>query len=64
MLMTTSVPRHIDVTLASIKRNLFSDAFVSLPDELECVKKPFPTNGDRYAAAEVKKRSDSKSFPR
>lgn len=34
------------------------------PDSLEYVVKPFPTNGDRFAASELRKRLDSNAFPR
>jgi len=46
------------------KRNMFTSEFVNSPDALasECVKEPFPTNGDRISAAEIAKRNDVNSF--
>lgn len=47
-----------------LKYNIFSPTWLALPDELEYVVQPFPTNGDRIAASEVQKRSDTASFTR
>jgi hypothetical protein len=64
MLTCPSLPLHIDTTLKQIKYNIFSEPFLIQPDQLEYTKEPFPTNGDRYAAAEVNKRLNPEAFPR
>ncbi|KAF2834487.1 alpha/beta-hydrolase [Patellaria atrata CBS 101060] len=58
------IPRAIDTQLANIKRNMCSDAWLSKPDDTEHVREPFPTNGDRYAAHEISKRSNPAYFTR
>jgi len=58
------IPRSLDAQVDMIKYNLFSQEWLTLPDELEYVKASFPTNGDRVAAGEVAKRLDTKSFTR
>ena len=54
----------MDSQIAQLKRNMFTAAWLAQPDELaaECIKEPFPTNGDRVGAAEVAKRHDLTSF--
>lgn len=59
-----SIPRSIDVQLRNIKYNLFSEKWLDEPDELEHTIQSFPTNGDRFAAAEVSKRSNPALFPK
>lgn len=54
----------MDVQLENIKQNLYSARWLSAPDTAEYVVQPFPTNGDRFAAQEVAKRSDPASFTR
>ncbi|MCJ1244200.1 hypothetical protein MMC30_001398 [Trapelia coarctata] len=54
------IPKPIDVQLAEVKVRLFSDSWLALPD----VDGAFPTNGDRFAAQEVKKRQDTEAFTR
>ncbi|KAF1816581.1 alpha/beta-hydrolase [Eremomyces bilateralis CBS 781.70] len=58
------IPRSLDVQLATIKRNCYTAAFLDAPDELaaESAVQSFPTNGDRFAALEIQKRSDLQSF--
>lgn len=50
------VPNRIDTHLNNVAYNLFTDAWLPLPDELEYTKEPFPTNRDRVMAAELSKR--------
>lgn len=50
---TMLMPRTVDERIASTKRMLYSAEFLGEADELEYVVKPFPTNGDRFAAMEV-----------
>lgn len=56
------LPRSIDNQLAHVKHNMFTPEWLLLPDETEAVVKPFPTNGDRFAAGEVIKRSQPQYF--
>ncbi|KAJ9659350.1 hypothetical protein H2201_007375 [Coniosporium apollinis] len=58
------IPRALDVQLANIKRNLYSEKWLAAPDESEYTIQPFPTNGDRFGAAELAKRSDKEGFQR
>ncbi|EON63559.1 hypothetical protein W97_02787 [Coniosporium apollinis CBS 100218] len=58
------IPRALDIQLANIKRNLYSEKWLAAPDESEYTIQPFPTNGDRFAAAEITKRSDKEGFQR
>ncbi|KAI9816458.1 MAG: hypothetical protein M1827_001590 [Pycnora praestabilis] len=57
------VPKPIDVQLANIKASLYSDAWLNAPDA-EPVVGGFPTNGDRFAALEIRKRQDTEGFTR
>ena len=57
---SNSIPKAIDVQLAEVKVRLFSDAWLAAPD----AEGNFPTNGDRFAAQEVKKRQDTEAFTR
>ena len=45
-----------------MKQNLYTSTWLSSPDTLEPVKQPFPTNGDRFAANEVWKRTHPEFF--
>ena len=54
------IPRDIDVQLAEQKERLFSTAWLNEPD----AEGHFPTNGDRYAAQELKKRQDVNGYTR
>jgi len=58
------IPRSLDEQLASVKPNLYTPAWLDEPDETEAVVKPFPTNGDRFAAQEVAKRTHPEAFNR
>ncbi|OCK75745.1 alpha/beta-hydrolase [Lepidopterella palustris CBS 459.81] len=51
------IPRSLDAQLAGIKHNLYTSSYLLSPDSTECVVCPFPTNGDRFAASEVAKRT-------
>ena len=59
------VPREIDVQLDETARRLFSPSFLSATDtENPNPELNFPTNGDRFAAGELQKRSDKAGFTR
>jgi len=55
-----SIPKALDVQLAEVKVRLFSDGWLAAPD----ADGSFPTNGDRFAAQEVKKRQNTEAFTR
>ena len=55
-----SIPKDPDVQLAEVKKRLFSQEWLDLPD----ADGGFPTNGDRFAAQEVNKRRDINGFTR
>ncbi|MCJ1399495.1 hypothetical protein MMC11_002697 [Xylographa trunciseda] len=54
------MPKDIDIQLAEIKARLFSEEWLAAPD----ADGNFPTNGDRFAAQEVKKRRNTEAFTR
>ncbi|KAL9106019.1 MAG: hypothetical protein Q9187_008620 [Circinaria calcarea] len=54
------IPKAIDAQLDEIKTRLFSESWLAEPD----ADGNFPTNGDRFAAQEVKKRLDTEGFTR
>ncbi|KAI9669240.1 MAG: hypothetical protein M1829_005117 [Trizodia sp. TS-e1964] len=54
------IPKEIDTQLASSKLNLFPEDWLAAPD----IYGEFPSNGDRIAAGELKKRSDTLGFTR
>ena len=54
------IPKELNTQLAEIKLRLFSQAFLDREDEEPGA--PFPTNGDRFAAQELKKRMDPVGF--
>ncbi|KAK8221584.1 Alpha/Beta hydrolase protein [Phyllosticta capitalensis] len=56
------MPRSLDGQIAYVKRNLYTDAWLAAPDLTEPVVQSFPTNGDRFAAGEIKKRTDPAHF--
>ncbi|KAK7521302.1 alpha/beta hydrolase-like protein [Phyllosticta citriasiana] len=56
------MPRSLDAQIAYVKGNLYTQAWLAAPDATEAVVKPFPTNGDRFAAGEIKKRSNPAHF--
>lgn len=55
-----SLPRAIDAQLAGLKLRLFSVPWLEQPDG----DGRFPTNADRFAAQELKKRQDIEGFTR
>lgn len=55
------IPKEINAQLAEIKTRLFSQEFLDAPDE---DGGKFPTNGDRFAAQELRKRMDKNGFTR
>lgn len=54
------VPKTLDNQIAKVKKDCYSAEWLAAPDEMqewdEVVAKPFPTNGDRFAAGELTKR--------
>jgi hypothetical protein len=58
------IPKSIDVQIAHVKADCYSAEWLARPDETESTVKPFPTNGDRFAAAEINKRSSPGVFTR
>lgn len=64
--LVPSIPRAIDIQLANIKHNLYTEEWLRKPDECESesVVKAFPSNGDRMAASELRKRRDTTRFVR
>ncbi|KAF2680385.1 alpha/beta hydrolase-like protein [Lentithecium fluviatile CBS 122367] len=56
------LPKPIDRQIAAVKHNLYTEAWLSGPDTLEHVSTPFPTNGDRFAANELWKRTHPDYF--
>ncbi|KAF2865222.1 Alpha/Beta hydrolase protein [Massariosphaeria phaeospora] len=58
------LPKPLDAQIASVKHNLYTPTWLSLPDALPPIVQPFPTNGDRFAANELWKRSHPAYFPR
>ncbi|PLB42229.1 alpha/beta fold hydrolase [Aspergillus candidus] len=57
------IPKHIDVELERVSHTLFGEEFLSRPDtENEDPKLNFPTNRDRYAAGQLRKRADPVAF--
>lgn len=45
-----------------VKKNLYTEDWLAAPDTLEHVVQPFPTNGDRFAANELWKRTHPDYF--
>lgn len=58
------IPRSIEAQLELVKHNMYTTAFLDAPDNTEAVVQPFPTNGDRFAAQEISKRSQPHLFNR
>ncbi|PWY92179.1 alpha/beta-hydrolase [Aspergillus heteromorphus CBS 117.55] len=57
------IPRHIDVDLQRIAKDLFADGFLDQPDtEYGDPTKNFPTRRDRFAAGVLKKRADTDRY--
>lgn len=51
------MPKTPDNQIAKVKADCYSAEWLAKPDELEYVVEPFPTNGDRFAAQELRKRT-------
>ncbi|KAI8941240.1 hypothetical protein NX059_002473 [Plenodomus lindquistii] len=47
------LPKSLDAKISGVKYNLYTQAWLDAPDTVPCVKEPFPTNGDRFAANEL-----------
>lgn len=58
------LPKSVDRQIELTKHNMYTTQFLDGPDSTEPVVKPFPTNGDRFAAGEVAKRQDPTKFSR
>jgi hypothetical protein len=56
------VPKSLDQQIAAVKANIYTQAWLDAPDTLKPVKQAFPTNGDRFAANEIWKRSHAEYF--
>lgn len=57
------IPKNIDDQLRDVADRLFSQSFLAGPDtEHQDAKLNFPTNRDRFAAAEMAKRQDKAGF--
>ncbi|KAF9741881.1 hypothetical protein PMIN06_008006 [Paraphaeosphaeria minitans] len=56
------IPKAIDVQIDNVKSNLYTEEWLDAPDTLEHVVKSFPTNGDRFAANELWKRTHPDYF--
>lgn len=50
------IPKSLDDQIAKVKADCYSPEWLVKPDETEFVVKPFPNNGDRFAAGEISKR--------
>lgn len=51
------IPKSLDDQIAKVKADCYSPEWLAKPDETEAVVQCFPTNGDRFAAGEVSKRT-------
>ncbi|KAK4892219.1 hypothetical protein LTR27_009228 [Elasticomyces elasticus] len=58
------VPKALDEQISKVKADCYSAEWLKKPDETESVVKPFPTNGDRFAAGELTKRMSPGAFTR
>jgi len=58
------IPRSIDMQISNFKANMFTSSWLEKPDDTEFIVQSFPTNGDRFAAFEIAKRSNVSSFSR
>ncbi|KAI9822021.1 MAG: hypothetical protein M1832_003193 [Thelocarpon impressellum] len=54
------IPKPLDTQLSLVKARLFSSSWLDLAD----ADGDFPTNGDRFAAQELRKRHDTEGFTR
>ncbi|KAL9603262.1 MAG: hypothetical protein Q9219_001283 [cf. Caloplaca sp. 3 TL-2023] len=59
-LLFPSIPKSPDRQLDNTKESLFSKSWLDAPDDYG----GFPTNGDRFAAMELKKRQNVEAFTR
>lgn len=53
-----SIPKSVDVKITNIKERIFSKAWLEQPD----AEGHFPTNGDRFAAQEIQKKTDPLAY--
>lgn len=58
------IPKSLDKQIENVKHNLYTESWLSAPDTIEHVVQSFPTNGDRFAANEIWKRSHPTYFQR
>lgn len=58
MTISAILPRTIAAKLEWVKAKVFSPEYLSRPDDTEYAVQPFPSNGDRFASAELQKRSN------
>lgn len=58
------MPKPLDEQIARVKNDCYSAAWLARPDETEPTVQSFPTNGDRFAAGEISKRSAPGAFTR
>ena len=58
------IPKSIDTQIAKVKADCYSAKWLASPDDAEYVVQPFPTNGDRFTAGEVRKRMTPDAFTR
>ena len=56
------IPKSIDTQIESVKKSLYTQAWLDAPDATTPVKQAFPTNGDRFAANELWKRQHLEYF--
>ena len=58
------LPKPLDEQIAKVKNDCYSAAWLDRPDETEPTVQAFPTNGDRFATAEISKRNTPGAFTR
>lgn len=51
-------PKSLDGQIARVKEDCLTAEWLAKPDEVEEVVQRFPTNGDRFTATEVRKRTN------
>ena len=57
-------PKPLDTHIAKVKADCFTPEWLAKEDETEEVLQRFPTNGDRFAALEVFKRTNTNWYTR
>lgn len=57
-------PKPLDAQIAKVKEDCYSAEWLAKPDETEYEVQAFPTNGDRFAAGEISKRTSPGVFTR